>query len=174
MIHVTHEKPAAISVDDIRGQITDTVDIRPFSAARKIYIVPDAEKMTVQAQNALLKTIEEPPDYAVIILLSENDEALLDTVKSRMVKLKARPLPDGDVIRYLTERNFADQRKAEQIASFARGNIGKAIMFADSEDFRNAYEENVKMLKELPDADTEKILDDIKKIGENKEDGPFS
>ena len=69
VIWVTHEKPASIGVDDVRIQINDTVSIRPYSSPYKIYLVDEAEKMTVQAQNALLKTIEEPPAYAVLTLL---------------------------------------------------------------------------------------------------------
>ena len=61
LIYVTHEKPASIGVDEIREQINNTIMIRPYSSYYKIYIVDEAEKMTVQAQNALLKTIEEPP-----------------------------------------------------------------------------------------------------------------
>ena len=57
LIHVTHEKPSSIGVDDIREQINDTIMIRPYSSYYKVYIVDEAEKMTVQAQNALLKTI---------------------------------------------------------------------------------------------------------------------
>ena len=67
LIYVTHSKPGSIGVDDIREQINDTIMIRPYSSYYKIYIVDEAEKMTVQAQNALLKTMEEPPSYAVII-----------------------------------------------------------------------------------------------------------
>ena len=58
---VTHEK-ASISVDDIREQLINDITIKPYSSAYKIYIIPDANKMTEQAQNALLKTIEEPPE----------------------------------------------------------------------------------------------------------------
>lgn len=68
LIYVTHEKPASMGVDDIREQINDTIMVRPYSSQYKIYIVDEAQKMTVQAQNALLKTIEEPPAYAVIML----------------------------------------------------------------------------------------------------------
>ena len=57
LIYVTHEKPGSIGVDDIRSQVNDTVSVRPYSSYYKIYIVDEAEKMTVQAQNALLKTI---------------------------------------------------------------------------------------------------------------------
>ena len=66
IIRVTHEKPNTISVDDIRVQVNDDIVIRPYSSKYKIYIIADADLMSVQAQNALLKTIEEPPQYAVI------------------------------------------------------------------------------------------------------------
>ena len=66
---VTHDKPNTISVDDIRVQVNNTIDVKPYQGPYKIYIIPEADKMTVQAQNALLKTIEEPPEYAVILLL---------------------------------------------------------------------------------------------------------
>ena len=71
IIRVTHEKPNTISVDDIREQVNNTIDIKPYQGLYKIYIIPEADRMTAQAQNALLKTIEEPPKYAVIFLLTE-------------------------------------------------------------------------------------------------------
>ena len=74
IIHITHEKPNSIGVDDVRDQLVGDVQIRPYNGKYKIYIMPDAEKMTVQAQNAILKTIEEPPEYAVIILLTDNEQ----------------------------------------------------------------------------------------------------
>ena len=87
IIWVTHEKPNSISVDDIRVQINGDIQVKPYNGKYKIYIVPDADMMTVQAQNALLKTIEEPPAYAVILLLTENADSLLPTICSRCVRL---------------------------------------------------------------------------------------
>ena len=66
LISVSHEKISSIGVDDIREQINDTILIMPYSSSYKIYIIDEAEKMTVQAQNALLKTIEEPPSYSIL------------------------------------------------------------------------------------------------------------
>ena len=83
IIWVTHEKPGSIGVDDVRTQINNTVAIKPYQGPYKIYIIPEADIMTVQAQNALLKTIEEPPQYAVFILLTENADVLLPTINSR-------------------------------------------------------------------------------------------
>ena len=90
IIRVTHEKPNTISVDDIREQVNNDIVIKPYSSKYKIYIIPDADMMSVQAQNALLKTIEEPPEYAVIMLLTENAEILLPTIRSRCVMIKLR------------------------------------------------------------------------------------
>ena len=73
-----------ISVDDIRQQVNNDIVIKPYSSKYKIYIIPEADLMSVQAQNALLKTIEEPPEYAVIMLLTENAEVLLPTIRLEM------------------------------------------------------------------------------------------
>lgn len=88
LIFVKHEKPNVISVDDVRSQVGDTVDTRPYEAEYKIYVIEEAEKLNVQAQNALLKTMEEPPEYVVIILLTRNSSGFLETILSRVVELK--------------------------------------------------------------------------------------
>lgn len=120
LIYVTHEKPASIGVDEIREQINNTIMIRPYSSYYKIYIVDEAEKMTVQAQNALLKTIEEPPSYAVILLLTTNQDAFLPTILSRCVQLKLKPLRDSVVKEYLIQSLKVEEAQAEIYAAFAR------------------------------------------------------
>lgn len=149
LIYVTHEKPASMGVDDIREQINDTIQIRPYSANYKIYIVDEAEKMTVQAQNALLKTIEEPPAYAVILLLTTNPDGFLPTILSRCVQLKLKPLPDSMIRGYLTEKMGVSEGQSELYAAFARGNLGKAKRLAESEDFRQSYEQILNILKNI-------------------------
>ncbi len=136
LIYVTHEKPGSIGVDDVREQINDTIMIRPYSSYYKIYIVDEAEKMTVQAQNALLKTIEEPPSYAVIILITTNQEAFLPTILSRCVQMKLKPLKDFTIKSYLTQNLHIAEKDADICAAFARGNLGKAIHLASSDEFR--------------------------------------
>ena len=88
IIRVEHEKPLTISVREVREQICDTMGVRPFEGGRKLYIVGDAELMPPGAQNALLKTVEEPPEYGVILLMTSNQEMLLDTIRSRCITLK--------------------------------------------------------------------------------------
>ena len=89
IITVMHEKPDTLSVGEIRRQLVDDMEIRPYRSARKIYLVPDAGKMNPQAQNALLKTLEEPPAYGMILLLADNRNRFLPTVLSRLVVLRA-------------------------------------------------------------------------------------
>lgn len=97
IIYVSHEKPNTISVDDIRTQLNNDIVIKPYSSKHKIYIVDEAEKMNQQAQNALLKTIEEPPAYAVILLLTTNAESFLPTILSRCVTLNLKAVPDEKI-----------------------------------------------------------------------------
>ncbi len=89
----SHEKPTTFSVDEARALIAD-VSIRPYESERKIYIIPDAHLMRAEAQNALLKTLEEPPGYIVMILLTNSTDAMLETIRSRCQPLE---LAAGDI-----------------------------------------------------------------------------
>jgi len=103
IIYVEPDKPSGISVDEIRTKIVATADVFPYGKY-KLYIVKEAEKMTEQAQNAMLKTIEEPPEYVIIILLSANKNRLLPTIRSRCVMLDVKPV-DADIIKeYLIDK----------------------------------------------------------------------
>lgn len=168
IIYVTHEKPNTISVDDIRRQINNDVGIKPYSSLRKIYIVNEAEKMTVQAQNALLKTLEEPPEYAVILLLTSNVDSLLSTILSRCVVLNMKPVPDEQVKQFLMREMEIPDYKAEVCVAFARGNIGKAKALASSEDFEKVKTEALSLLKYIHEMELSEMIAAIKNITEYK------
>lgn len=168
IIRVTHEKPNTISVDDIRAQVNNDVAIKPYSGSYKIYIINEAEKMTPQAQNAILKTLEEPPEYAVILLLTTNVNSLLSTILSRCVVLNMKPVADELVKKYLMEELQVPDYKAEVCVAFARGNIGKAKALASSEDFENVKAEALSLLKYIKDMELSEIIAAIKKITEYK------
>ena len=168
IIRVAHEKPNTISVDDIRAQVNGDVAIKPYSGRYKVYILNEAEKMTAQAQNALLKTLEEPPEYAVIMLLTSNLNALLPTILSRCVVLDMKPVPDEIVRRYLCSRLQVPDYKAEVCVAFARGNIGKAKALATSEDFEKVKAEALSLLKYIQEMDLNEIIAAVKKITEYK------
>lgn len=168
IIRVVHEKPNTIGVDDIRSQVNNDVAIKPYSGAYKVYIINEAEKMTAQAQNAILKTLEEPPSYAVLILLTANLNALLPTILSRCVVLNMKPVSDELVKRYLMEQLQVPDYKAEVCVAFARGNVGKAKALASSEDFENVKAEALSLLKYIQDMELNEIIAAIKKITEFK------
>ena len=147
MIYVRHEKAGSIGVDDVREQIVNDAGIRPYSSPYKIYIVDQAELLTPQAQNALLKTIEEPPEYAVIFLLTTNSDAFLPTILSRCTVLKLKPLYDQVIRGYLIEHNKASAHQADVCTAFARGNLGKAIALSSSEEFMRLQEIVLNLMK---------------------------
>ena len=170
LIYVTHEKPGSIGVDDVREQINDTIMIRPYSSYYKIYIVDEAEKMTVQAQNALLKTIEEPPSYAVIILITTNQEAFLPTILSRCVQMKLKPLKDFTIKSYLTQNLHIPEKDADICAAFARGNLGKAIHLSSSDEFRELFQKVMVLVKNVGTMDISMLLDCIREMKEQNFD----
>ncbi len=155
-------------MDDIRAQVNNDVAIKPYSGPYKIYIINEAEKMTPQAQNAILKTLEEPPEYAVILLLTTNVNSLLPTILSRCVVLNMKPVSDELVKKYLMEQLRVPDYKAEVCVAFARGNIGKARALASSEDFENVKSEALSLLKYIKDMELNEIIAAIKKITEYK------
>ena len=164
IIRVTHEKPNSISVDDIRTQVNNTVDIRPYQGPYKVYIIPQADMMTPQAQNAILKTIEEPPSYAVFLLLTENAETLLPTINSRCVMLKLRNIKDTLIKKYLMENLEIPDYKADMCTAFAQGNMGRAIMLANSDHFNEIREEAVQLLKHISEMELNEIVAAVKNI----------
>ncbi|MGN0384717.1 MAG: DNA polymerase III subunit delta' [Lachnospiraceae bacterium] len=170
IIRVTHEKPGSIGVDDIRSQINGDIAIKPYSSPHKIYIMNEAEKMTPGAQNALLKTLEEPPEYAIIILLTTNVNSLLQTILSRCVVLNMKPVADEQVKKYLMEEMHVPDYRAEVCVAFARGNIGRARQLAVSEDFEKVKEEALSLVKYVHEMDASEMSAAVKKVSEYKMD----
>lgn len=166
IIYVSHEKPNTIGVEDIREQINNDIGIKPYSSPRKVYIMNEGEKMTPQAQNALLKTLEEPPAYAVILILTSNVEELLPTIISRCVVLNMKPVSDALVKKYLMEELAVPDYKANICVAFARGNVGKAKHLAGSEEFEKVKEEAISLVKYINDMEINEIVKAIKKITE--------
>ncbi len=151
IITVSHEKPGVISVDEIREQVVDSICIKPYSSKYKIYIIPDAQLMNVQAQNALLKTIEEPPEYGVLILTTTNLDKLLPTVQSRCMVLNTKPIRERDMLEYLIKTAGLTEEKAYFCLDFAQGNLGKAIKLADKDngEYMQVIESVVDVMKKI-------------------------
>lgn len=170
IMYVEHEKPNVISVDNIRQQINGDIAIKPYSGMRKIYIMDEAEKMNVQAQNALLKTLEEPPEYAVIILLSTRAEAMLQTILSRCIVLNTRPVHEEMIKDYLMRRVQVPDYRATICASFARGNVGRAVELASNEEFDHMKSSVIGTMKNIADMEINQMAAEVKRITEDKFD----
>lgn len=168
IIRVTHDKPNSIGVEDIREQVNGDIAVKPYAGPYKIYIIDEADKMTVQAQNALLKTIEEPPAYAVIFLLTENADVLLPTILSRCVMLKLKNIKDDLIKKYLMEVMEVPDYQADICTAFAQGNMGRAIMLASSRYFNGIREETIHLMKYIKEMDVYELIDAVKEIGKYK------
>lgn len=147
---------ASFKIDQIR-KIQSDVIIKPYSS-KKIYILEECEKMTIQAQNSLLKTLEEPPEYVMIILLTENSSSLLDTIKSRCEILKFSPLPQIKIENYLIKNKDIDKNKARVLASFSFGILSKALNLIESEEFNKKREELENVIELLLNKSTINLL----------------
>lgn len=166
---IEHEKPGVISVDEVREQINGDISIKPYSNEYKIYIVDDAEKMNVAAQNAILKTIEEPPSYAIIIFLTENKNMLLSTILSRCVTMEFKPVRKDILENYLVENCRIVDYKAREVSAFAGGNIGKAIKYASNDDFLEMKDSVIHLAKNIKNMTVSDMSETIKEIANYKD-----
>lgn len=146
----------SIKIAQIRKLQSDIL-VKPYKSY-KIYVIDEAQKMTVEAQNALLKTLEEPPKYAIIILITDNKESLLDTIKSRCEIIKFTPIPMQEVASYLT-MNGIDSKRASLLANFSRGSMKKAIELSESEEFHLMREKVQKYVEIFLNGNLIEIMD---------------
>ena len=168
IIYVSHEKPNTIGVDDIRTQVNNDIVIKPYSSRYKVYIVDEAEKMNQQAQNALLKTIEEPPAYGVILLLTTNADSFLPTILSRCITLNLKTVKAEVIRNYLMEKYQIPDYQADVCAAFSQGNVGKAVKLATSSDFAELKDSVLQLMKRLTDIDLYEMTAAVKQIAEYK------
>lgn len=168
IIWVHHEKPGSIGVDDIREQVIGDMQIKPYSSRYKIYIIDEAEKLTVQAQNALLKTIEEPPAYGIVILLTTNADIFLQTILSRCVRLDFRPLDESLVTEYLRKNYDLSDYECRFASAFAQGKIGRAVTIATSKEFAQLKEEVLHVIRYAKEMTTAEIMAEVKNIANYK------
>lgn len=123
-----------IKVEDIRS-LNDELYIKPALSDKKICIVRNADNMNQDAQNALLKSFEEPPEYAIIILISENAKNLLPTIRSRANKVIFEPFSEEEIREYILRQYPLKRDSSQLIARYCGGVIGRAIDICEDEEF---------------------------------------
>ena len=122
----------SIKIEQIR-ELQKRIQEKPIISSKKVYIIDNSDLMTKEAQNCLLKTLEEPPEFAIIILIGTNENAFLTTIKSRCMILHFNPIRDEDVKKYL-EQNYGMETISKNILDIAQGSIGKAIYLKDRQE----------------------------------------
>jgi len=143
-LYITGTKANSIGVDDVRTQLVEQMATKPFSYAYKIFIIDKAETLTPQAQNALLKTIEEPAPYGVFLLLTPDYNALLETVRSRCVRVRA-----GENKQHTADTSTQELIK-EIIAAAPQADIlGALALYKKFEPFKESKESTAALLDML-------------------------
>jgi DNA polymerase-3 subunit delta' len=124
------EGRSEVLIEQVR-QLIARLGTRPSRGARRVAIIDDAETLGIPAQNALLKTLEEPPGHAIIFMVAESERALLDTVRSRLRLVRFAPLDVGDIEAIVSARAGVDAERAGALARLGRGSAGRALKLAD-------------------------------------------
>ena len=137
------------TIEDVREQLLETVDLKPFQYEKKIYIIEKADTLNIQSQNALLKTLEEPPAHAVFLFLAERAEAFLPTILSRVVVMKIRPLSAETIADYLMQAGHLAE-ESHILSAYAQGRIGQALELVEDEGFREMRQDILGKLEALP------------------------
>lgn len=154
-----------IKVDQIR-ELQTKIQERPIISNKKVYIINDGEKMNREAQNCFLKTLEEPPEYATIIIIGNNESAFLDTIKSRCIILHFEQIKDEELKIYLRD-NLKMQDISEDILQIFQGSIGKALELKDKTSNYIKIEEIIQGLSQKQLID---VVNDAKILYEAKDD----
>lgn len=137
------------TIEDVREQLLETVDLKPFQYEKEIYIIEKADTLNIQSQNALLKTLEEPPAHVVFLLLAERAEAFLPTILSRVVVMKIRPLSAETIADYLMQAGHLAE-ESHILSAYAQGRIGQALELVEDEGFREMRQDILGKLEALP------------------------
>ncbi len=150
-VHVISTTARSIGVDEIRA-LRDQLSLRPFEGGRHIVIIEQADKMTTAAQNALLKTLEEPSGDAVFLLITDLPGAILQTIASRVRRLRFAPLTVDACAKVLGGWGI-DEPRAHLLAGLAQGAVGRALAINENQNYlalRDQVLASLKMLDALP------------------------
>lgn len=157
--YLINEAGENIKIDIIR-ELTEKVIEKPIISNRKVYIINDCDKMTKEAQNCLLKTLEEPPEFAVIILISSNENLILNTIKSRCMSIKFKNIEDEELLNFAIN-NLGYESISKNLLKAFDGSIEKAIKLKDD---KQKYSEIEELISNFTKKDLIDILLDAKII----------
>lgn len=157
-----------IKIEQIR-EMQRKIAEKPIISHHKVYIIDNADKMTPEAQNCLLKTLEEPPEYIVIILICSNENNLLSTIKSRCTRLHFDKIENSEILDYIN-KNEPDKNISPNIIEFAQGSIGKALKLSENIEI---YENVEKLIEQMKSKDLIDIMKSAEQLYKSKEEIDF-
>ena len=157
-----------IKIEQIR-EMQRKIAEKPIISHHKVYIIDSADKMTPEAQNCLLKTLEEPPEYIVIILICSNENNLLSTIKSRCTRLHFDKIENSEILDYIN-KNEPDKNITPNIIEFAQGSIGKALKLSENIEI---YENVEKLIEQMKSKDLIDIMKSAEQLYKSKEEIDF-
>ncbi|MFI4912039.1 MAG: ATP-binding protein [Sedimentisphaeraceae bacterium JB056] len=152
------KNPSEFSIHVIREFLVDIVASKPQMAKKCVYVISEAEKMNAAAQNAMLKTLEEPPAYCLIILLCTRTDKLLPTILSRSQVLRFGPVDEAIIINKLSEEGI-DGVQAKFWARFTSGSLGQSIMYSKMASLCDCYSIKCQLVEKLANARLADSLD---------------
>lgn len=141
------EDGKSLKIEQIR-YLQEKIAEKPIASSKKVYIIDDSDSMTTEAQNCLLKTLEEPPEYAIIILVLSNENKMLTTIKSRCTKLLFTPLTSDEIKQYFVQEHLDVPN--ETLLKVCNGSIGKCLQMQDQ---MSCYEQIDMLLERLDQLD---------------------
>lgn len=155
----------SIKIEQIR-QMQRKIIEAPIISQNKVYIINDADLMTIEAQNCLLKTLEEPPEFVTIILIGSNENNFLSTIKSRCTIIKFQDIENSQIKDYLKSKY--DIKVSDNLLEIFDGSIGKAEKLKDKQELYNSIIEIIENIENLDIIDLFKRADVIYKSQEEK------
>lgn len=153
-----------IKIEQIRN-MQEKIEEKPITSKKKVYIIVDSEYMTKEAQNCLLKTLEEPPEYATIILTTSNESKLLNTIKSRCIKVQFDSLSENEMRDFL-RKNSSIVESTQTFIEMSQGSIGKLLHM---EEDHQIYEQINTILENIDKQDIITILNKSEILYKEKE-----
>ncbi len=151
--------PVDLPIDVIREFLIDKVSIKPTLSERKVFVVSEAERLNDASQNALLKVLEEPPQYCFIILLCTRMEKLLSTTKSRCQIVRFAPITEDRIIEKLAVTGL-EKKRAQYFARLAQGSLGRACRWAQLENSdANLYQTKKQLINSVAEYEYAEALD---------------
>ena len=156
----------SIKIEQIRD-FQKKVSEKPIISNKKVYIINDSDKMTVEAQNCLLKTLEEPPEFVTIILIGSNENSFLSTIKSRCMILHFEKISDEQIQKYLQD-NHQTEINSKIMLEACQGSIGKALEIKDKQELYQNTEQVVNSLERKDKIDILNMSDFIYKSKDDK------